>query len=236
MIVVNDRVAMIRCYYYQRQDYFTYVTFHRLSDWSHPFTVELFSKVPYTSYPYNTNVWGATATRDYLYLLVQSLVDKSYSWIARFDRDGNYLDSPVPLGAFTYLYGAMAAFPSVLRDPQAVYSPPPNGGDGDGGPQTAEVNSLLPRVYTLGQSIPNPANGSLKIDYALPKESQVSLRVYNVMGQLVRALREGKEKPGFYKAEWDGKDQQGHRVSSGVYLYRMEAGEFRKTRKLVVVR
>jgi len=106
----------------------------------------------------------------------------------------------------------------------------------NGGPQSGGVVSLLPRVYDLSQSYPNPAREGLRINYALPKESQVSLKIYNVMGQLVRTLREGIEKPGYYVATWDGKDQSGHHVASGVYLYRMEAGDFAKTRKLVVVR
>jgi len=110
------------------------------------------------------------------------------------------------------------------------------GAPSQGASQGSEGVTLLPKVYDLSQSYPNPAKEGLRINYALPKESQVSLKIYNVMGQLVRALREGKEKPGFYAATWDGKDQQGRRVASGVYLYRMEAGEFRKTRKMVVVR
>lgn len=105
-----------------------------------------------------------------------------------------------------------------------------------GGPQSLGSVELLPRVYDLSQSYPNPAREGLRINYALPKESQVSLKIYNVMGQLVITLKEGMEKPGYYTASWDGKDQQGHRVSSGVYLYRMQAGEFAKTRKLIVVR
>jgi hypothetical protein len=236
MIVVNDRVAMIRCYYWQELEQDTYVTFHRLSDWNNPFTVELNSLAPRIDRPAYSNVWGATATPDHLYLSVESYDGQFYDWVARFDRDGNFVDSFLILGPYTYRYGAMAAFPSVLRNPQADYSPPSGPGIGDGGPQTADANSLLPRVYALGLSYPNPAEGGLRIDYTLPKESHVNLRIYNVAGQLVRSLREGKEKPGFYKAEWDGKDQNGHRVTSGVYLYRMEAGEFKKTRKLVVLR
>jgi len=105
-----------------------------------------------------------------------------------------------------------------------------------GGAQNGGGVSLLPKEYLLSQSYPNPTRDGLRIDYALPKESRVSLRIYNVMGQLVKTLRMGVEKAGYCTASWDGKDQWGHRVSSGVYLYRMEAGEFRKTNKLVIVR
>jgi hypothetical protein len=105
-----------------------------------------------------------------------------------------------------------------------------------GGVVAAGVNSGLPRVYSLGQSYPNPASGAMRIAYTLPKETRVRLNVYNVAGQLVRSVKDGVEKPGAYQASWDGKDQNGRRVSSGVYLYRMEAGEFQKTMKLVVVK
>jgi hypothetical protein len=163
--------------------------------------------------------------------------DPVYYWVHVFTPTGSHVRSCSLLTRATPTnegYSALAVYPSVL-DTAGGFTEG-GGGIGDGGPQTAGVNALLPRVFALGPSRPNPTRVGVRIDYALPKESLVSLKVYNVAGQLVRTLREGKEKPGYFVAEWDGKDQVGHRVSSGVYLYRMEAGEFRKTRKLVVVR
>jgi len=187
-------------------------------------------------------VLSLIADYGHLYTLNRTMLPDDttkYYWVNVFDYGGRHLRAcslTVRSGGDTLRYGAIAVYPSILGLPGFYFPPPGGGGNTDGGPQTDNANSLLPRVYALGQSYPNPAKGGLRIDYALPKESQVSLKVYNVMGQMVRTLREGKEKPGFYKAEWDGKDQLGKRVASGVYLYRMEAGEFRKTRKLVVIR
>lgn len=110
------------------------------------------------------------------------------------------------------------------------------GGPHPAGVQAVGVTTPVPRVYSLGQSYPNPSTGALRIDYALPRESRVRLNVYNVSGQLVRLLKNETEKAGTYQVSWDGKDMQGKRVASGVYLYRMEAGAFAKTMKLVVVR
>jgi hypothetical protein len=108
---------------------------------------------------------------------------------------------------------------------------------GDGGPQGKDkVQPQLPKIFALGPAVPNPTTGETRINYQLPKESVVNFRIYNVMGQLVRTLRSGKEKPGYYAATWDGKDAQGRKAGAGVYFYRLDAGTFSKTKKLVIVR
>ena len=235
MVVVNDRLILVRSIQDQPLgDDSCNVRLYSLTNWNNSFSIDLNPHAPYP--PWGSWVESATATPNYFYISVRTIGSVTeYTWIAVIDENGQWVRYLEPLNLENSYYGAITAFPSMLNLPRGSYTPPDNGDDG-GGSQSAELNSLLPRVYALGPSFPNPACGGLKINYALPKESQVSLRVYNVMGQLVRSLREGKEKPGYYAATWDGKDQQGKRVSSGVYLYRMEAGEFRKTRKLIVVR
>jgi len=111
-------------------------------------------------------------------------------------------------------------------------------GGGGGGPQAAEgaFPIPLPTVFALGQNYPNPFKDHSTIRYQLPVETPVSLKVYNVTGQVVKELVQGKQKPGYYTAVWDGKDAHGRGVASGIYFYRLEAGEFRKIKKLVVVR
>jgi hypothetical protein len=94
----------------------------------------------------------------------------------------------------------------------------------------------LPRVTDLFQSRPNPMVKGASIRYQLAQESEVTLVVYNVAGERVRTLVRGKEKAGYYTATWDGKGDQGGRVASGVYFYRLDAGGFVKTRKMVVTR
>jgi len=94
----------------------------------------------------------------------------------------------------------------------------------------------LPTSFALGQSYPNPMVGGATIKYALPRDVPVSLKVYNVSGQLVKTLASGTEKAGYKQVSWDGKSNGGHKVGAGVYFYRFQAGDFTATKKLVVVR
>ncbi len=94
----------------------------------------------------------------------------------------------------------------------------------------------LPQRFALGPAVPNPTKSSIGISYDLPYEVLVTLKVYNLSGQLVRSLVSGKEQAGFKHAAWDGRSEDGSRVASGVYFYRLEAGSFKATRKIVVIR
>jgi len=104
------------------------------------------------------------------------------------------------------------------------------------GVELLPVGLGLPVRFALGPAVPNPSKGYLAISYDLPVTSQVSLKVYNLSGQLVRTLVSGKEQAGFKRAAWDGRSDKGARVASGVYFYRLEAGSFTATKKMVVVR
>jgi DNA-binding beta-propeller fold protein YncE len=106
-----------------------------------------------------------------------------------------------------------------------------------GGPQTqGPPVKVIPKVNFLAQSHPNPASGEAVIEYGLAKESPVNLVVYNVAGQVVREYEPGKQEAGFYTYQWDGRSNRGHRVGAGVYFYRLEAGSWVKTRKMVVIK
>ncbi len=98
-----------------------------------------------------------------------------------------------------------------------------------GTPSPPLATSLLP-VH------PNPFRGSARIEYSLAAKGRVRLSVYNVSGQLVRELVNQIQSPGRYSASWDGRNQKGHKVPSGVYFYRLQAGTFSDTKKAVVVR
>ena len=97
-----------------------------------------------------------------------------------------------------------------------------------------ESNILSPAIpggFGLGPSRPNPAKGMAEFAYALPVPRVVDLSVYNIQGQLVKRLVSGFKTPGYHMAQWDAS-----RVPAGVYLYRLSAGEFTKTRTMVVVK
>jgi hypothetical protein len=95
---------------------------------------------------------------------------------------------------------------------------------------------VTPRVPALHQNSPNPCNPSTSIRFDLNQDVEVSLRVYDVAGRVVRTLVAEKLRAGRQAVLWDGRDARGRTVASGLYIYELAAGDFRATRKLVVVR
>jgi hypothetical protein len=99
-----------------------------------------------------------------------------------------------------------------------------------------EENNLgltIPNSLILGQCQPNPFISHTSIRLGLPKRSEVSLKIYSSAGGLVKTLVSGLKTPGYHNAVWNGCDEQGKKVPNGVYFYRLEAGDFRVTKKMV---
>jgi flagellar hook assembly protein FlgD len=97
------------------------------------------------------------------------------------------------------------------------------------------VPALLATSRLCG-NYPNPFNPQTTIAYQLPQAGPVRLTLYNVAGQVVRRLVDQEQAAGRYHVVWDGKDDQGRDMVSGVYLYRMQAAPFQQTRRLVLVK
>jgi len=93
-----------------------------------------------------------------------------------------------------------------------------------------------PVAFNLAQNYPNPFNPTTVIGYSLPAAAQVTLEVYNMMGQRVTRLVQAQQQPGVYQASWNGLDAAGRPAAAGVYLYRLQAGPFVAVRKMVLVR
>jgi len=108
--------------------------------------------------------------------------------------------------------------------------------DKPSGIETGPSSSLIPTEFALGQSYPNPMNKGATFRYQLPFDSKVSLKIYNIQGQLVRTLFSGDEKAGYKSVFWDGRNLSGRMVSAGIYFYRLDAGNFSSVKKMVVLR
>jgi hypothetical protein len=93
-------------------------------------------------------------------------------------------------------------------------------------------NDVVPVTYALNQNYPNPFNPTTTIQYDLPKESNVKLVIYNILGQPVRTLVNTKQNASTYNVVWDGKNDLGNTVASGVYIYKISAGDFSMTKKM----
>lgn len=99
-----------------------------------------------------------------------------------------------------------------------------------------EAKAPVPEVYKLAQNFPNPFNPTTTIRFDLPEVANVKLEIYNILGQKVRTLIDGKMDPGFHTEHWDGQNDFGLRVSSGVYYYRISAGEFNAVKKMALLK
>jgi flagellar hook assembly protein FlgD len=94
-----------------------------------------------------------------------------------------------------------------------------------------------PTSYSLEQNYPNPFNPSTTIGYELPDDNtQVRLIIYNMTGQITKTLVDLNQNAGVYKVVWNGTNNSGARVSSGVYFYRMTAGKFVQVKKLLLLK
>ena len=94
----------------------------------------------------------------------------------------------------------------------------------------------LPRAIKLEQNYPNPFNPSTTIEFQLPDFTEVKITIVDILGRRVKTLARGEMNPGVHRLVWDGTDEAGRRVASGVYLYRMQAGDFTKSKKMLLVK
>ena len=94
----------------------------------------------------------------------------------------------------------------------------------------------VPRYFSLEQNYPNPFNASTIIKYSCARDAYVALSVYNILGEQVATLVSRQETAGLHAIWWDGRDNQGKPLSSGIYLYRMVAGPFVQTKKLLILK
>lgn len=163
----------------------------------------------------------------------------------RSDNTGSFFKlNTSPLGGSSYVDGDV--FPGVVYQYKLGLLLN-NGREILLGPISVKALGNGPTSFALFQNFPNPFSRTTTITYGLPasggeesqaanRPSHITLRIYDVSGRLMRVLVDGPREPGHYSVSWDGKDEAGRAVATGVYLYRLEGGDFRATRKMVAVR
>jgi hypothetical protein len=98
------------------------------------------------------------------------------------------------------------------------------------------LDDQIPAVYELHPNYPNPFNPTTTVRYDLPVAQDVTIVIYNVRGEMVRMLVDQYQMPGRHEAVWDGRYSRGESVASGLYLYKIVAGEFVSTRKMTMLK
>jgi len=100
---------------------------------------------------------------------------------------------------------------------------------------SVRVSAGTPRQYALNANYPNPFNPSTTISYSLIDAQHTKLTVFNAIGQTIRTLVNEPQAAGIHTVQWDGRNSLGEQVSSGVYFYRLEAGTFVKTKRMMLI-
>jgi len=103
--------------------------------------------------------------------------------------------------------------------------------------EITDIGGEKPQSFRLEQNYPNPFNPNTIISYSLPQTSGINIIIYNMLGQKIRSLvDELNQSAGTYTTQWDGRDDAGKQVPSGIYIYRMWVGEFVQSRKMMLLR
>jgi hypothetical protein len=180
----------------------------RLSDWSDKFIVE-----------YKDDKQGKFTA------LLYNLSNDPIS-----PGEGSILSLPVAVSPHVLSKIKLEIGEVVLADQNAVEIPVDDG------------KVSVPQAFELSQNYPNPFNPTTTIKYTLTslgngEESlPTTLKIYNILGEVVRTLVDEPKSAGVHYEVWDGKDDQGHQVASGIYFYRLRAGEFSETKKMVLLK
>jgi flagellar hook assembly protein FlgD len=97
-------------------------------------------------------------------------------------------------------------------------------------------NNQIPKRYALYQNYPNPFNPSTIIRFDIAEKSHVTLKIFNILGQEVRTLINSVVTPGEKSVSWDGRNDNGLTVNSGIYIYVINAGDYRESKKMIFIK
>jgi hypothetical protein len=125
-----------------------------------------------------------------------------------------------------------------LKDKESRYTPTVVARLNDNPEQSLMASALraIPTEFALQQNYPNPFNPSTTIKYQLAEGANVVLEIYNLAGQKVRTLVNERQEAGYYSVVWDGLNERGERLASGMYFYRINAGKFAQVNKMVMLK
>ena len=100
----------------------------------------------------------------------------------------------------------------------------------------ADANGKIPTAFSIEQNYPNPFNPTTIINYGIPQNAEVTISIYNMLGQKVKTLVSEQKNAGAYSVQWNGDNEFGQKVASGPYIYKINAGNFIKSMKLLLLK
>jgi hypothetical protein len=102
--------------------------------------------------------------------------------------------------------------------------------------QVSVINETFPITYNLYNAYPNPFNPVTTLQYDLPEDGFVNITIYDMMGRVVKTLVNGSQTAGYKSIQWNATNDRNEPVSAGLYLYTIQAGKFRQTKKMVLLK
>ncbi|MCK4716772.1 MAG: T9SS type A sorting domain-containing protein, partial [Candidatus Marinimicrobia bacterium] len=181
--------------------------------------------------------------------IVKDAWQSSYGDVAGAITDGTdtltiriYAETGIAYEDSSLVFDKLFHFTGIVS--QYTYSDPPNDGyqtfprDISDFEIISSIDEItaIPEVFALQQSYPNPFNPTASIKYDLPREAMVRIIIYDIIGREVRTLVNEKQDAGYKSIIWDGRDNEGCMVTSGMYIYQMITDEFQKTRKMTLLK
>ena len=173
-----------------------------------------------------------TRTRDWLDNGVHD-THTDHFWMHQADDDKISVQWPLPLD-FSYSTSSGAATHCTHGGPVGSTHHMTHAADLT--LNTTPEGEIVPGVFALAQNYPNPFNPSTEISFTLNEAADVNLSIFNMLGQKVRTLTSGSKPAGVYSLEWDGRDEMGQSVSTGIYLYTLSNGSTSITKKMALMK
>jgi len=171
--------------------------------------------------------WEMSADEDFQYYMLEKSSDEVFTEPEVFEMiDIAYLDLDYVLNESNYYRLAAVDHAGNMSDYSDVV---------DFAVLSTDLD-LIPEVFALHQNYPNPFNPTTQIKYDLPEDAMVSITIYDVMGRRVKSLVSTTQSAGYRSIQWDATNNLGEPVSAGMYIYMIQAGEFRQNKKMVLLK
>ena len=170
-----------------------------------------------------------------------SFGDNNDAWLIKTDAQGNE-EWNKPFGGSDFDRGY--AVQQIENDEYVITGWTKSFGNGNNDAWLIKVEnpiaeikeSYIPHIFVFHQNYPNPFNLTTSLAYDLPKDELVNITIYDMKGKMVKTLINALQTAGYKSVQWNATNNQGQQVSAGLYLYTIEAGEFRQTKKMVLLK
>jgi len=171
--------------------------------------------------------WEMSADEDFQYYMLEKSSDEAFTEPEVFEMiDIAYLDLDYVLNESNYYRIAAVDHAGNISDYSDVV---------DFAVLVIDLD-LTPEVFALHQNYPNPFNPTTQIKYDLPEDAMVSITIYDVMGRSIKSLVNTTQSAGYCSIQWDATNNYGESVSAGMYIYTIQTGDFRATKKMVLLK